>query len=300
RITRRGDEDHLYPAQNTQNQNLTTCVGAFVNLGIDDFRYADLYDYGRLQDLAAAFDGFLKTRDEQLFARFESYRIAMQSGIAHGGLTEPQESELLILAARHLGSFVARLFRTDPTPVRSRTQRDSQVAKFKKEFVSKRVAKVTAPSAVSNGDARRIIELVSGERNHDFEYAFAVAANRLLDLERGYPRGAKEYTPNAETRAGVAQIREALGQKLDKGDSPEAAMREGAALHAIIDALADWAAAQWKAGAFEGWTSFHLPKPVIYDHLVGEDVRYRRRDGFKLTDNRKSPREITDQAHYCI
>ena len=271
-----------------------------MNLGIDDFRYGDLYNYGRLRDLAAAFDSFLEGRDGQLFGRFESYRIAMQSGIAHGGLTEPQESELLILTARHLGSFVARLFRTDPTPVRVRAQRDSQVAKFKKEFVAKRVAKVTTPSERSDTDAAKVIEVVSGETDHDHEYAFAVAANRLLELERGYPRGAKEYSPDAETRAAVSQLREMLGQHLDKGDSPEALVREAAAVHAIVDLLVDWAAAKWKSGAFDGWTSFHLPKPVIYDHLVSDDVHYRRRDGFKLTDLRKTPREITDQAHYCI
>src|SRR5947209_18553788 len=111
-----------------------------MDLGIDNFRYEDLSDYGRLRDLAGAFDRFLEQRDGSLFTRFESYRVATQSGIAHGGLTEPQESELLISAARYLGSFLAQLFRTDPTPIKSRTLRDSQVARFKKEFVSKRVA----------------------------------------------------------------------------------------------------------------------------------------------------------------
>ena len=311
-----------------------------MNLGIDDFHYADLYDYPRLRDLAASFDRFVENRDAQLFSRFESYRVAMQSGIAHGGLTEPQEADLLIRASRHLSSFLARLFRTDPTPVKSRTERDAKVARFKKEFVSKRVAKVLAPAAMAVApppsaamagegagptSAEAIIQILSGERDHDHEYAFALAANRLLDLERGYPRGAKEYAPDAETRAAVAQLRDELRQlsvgsppsaataegrsatlfdeaiiRREHGDSPEALVREATAVHAIVDLLIDWAAAKWKSGAFDGWTSFRLPKPILFDHLVPEETHYRRRDGFKLTDPRKTPREITDQAHYCI
>ncbi|HEX9405936.1 MAG TPA: hypothetical protein VF975_01365, partial [Thermoanaerobaculia bacterium] len=167
-----------------------------MNLGIDDFHYADLYDYARLRDLATSFDRFVENRDAQLFSRFESYRVAMQSGIAHGGLTEPQEADLLISASRHLSSFLARLFRTDPTPVKSRTERDAKVARFKKEFVSKRVAKVVAPAAMAvapppsaamageDAGPTAIIQILSGERDHDHEYAFALTANRLLDLER--------------------------------------------------------------------------------------------------------------------
>src|SRR5207245_6363000 len=116
----------------------------------------------------------------------------------------------------------------------------------------------------------------------------------------GYPRGGKEYAPDAETRAAVAQIREALVQRRERADSPEALVREAAAVHSMVDLLVDWTAAKWKSGAFEGWTSFHLPKPLVFDHLVPKEPHYRRRDGFKLTDARKSPREITDQAHYCI
>jgi NADPH-dependent glutamate synthase beta subunit-like oxidoreductase/NAD(P)H-flavin reductase len=43
-----------------------------------------------------------------------------------------------------------------------------------------------------------------------------------------------------------------------------------------------------------------LPKPLVFDHLVPDEPHYRRRDGFKLTDPRATPRQITDQAHYCI
>ena len=37
-------------------------------------------------------------------------------------------------------------------------------------------------------------------------------------------------------------------------DSPEALLREASAVHAIVDLLVEWTAAQWKSGAFEGWS----------------------------------------------
>jgi NADPH-dependent glutamate synthase beta subunit-like oxidoreductase/NAD(P)H-flavin reductase len=284
-----------------------------MKLGIDGFTYGDLSDLGRLQGLAASFDRFVERNDGALFGRFDSYRFAMQSGIAHGGLTEPQESELLISVARHLGTFLAQLFHTDTTPIKTRTQRDAQVARFKKEFVSKRVAKLQSireDAEAITPAAEAIIAVLSGAADHDQEYAFAVAANRLLDLEREYPRGAKAYTPAMETRAAVEQLRGALrvsGVRFDDsivrrehGDSPEALVREAAAVHALVDLLLEWTAAQWKRGAFDGWSSFRLPKPLVFDRLVPAEPHYRRRDGFKLTDPRYTARQITDQAHYCI
>jgi NADPH-dependent glutamate synthase beta subunit-like oxidoreductase/NAD(P)H-flavin reductase len=295
-----------------------------VKLGIEDFTWDDLHDDKRLGELALVFDRIVERDDAALFARFDAYRFAVQSGIAHGGLTTPEESQLLIDVSRHLATFLARLFQTDPTPLKTRTQRDAQVARFKKEFVSKRVAKVQAPR--SDVDAftplvDALIHTVAGSSERDAEYALATTALRLLDLEREYPRGAKEIAPPAETRAALEQLRGSLRAskarfsdailRHEHVDSPEALSREGAALHEVIDLLVEWTAAEWRRGRFDGWTSFRLPKPLVFDSLVkteriddntmvGDSHHLRRREGFKLTDPRATPRQITDQAHYCI
>lgn len=65
--------------------------------------------------------------------------------------------------------------------------------------------------------------------------------------------------------------------------------------------------------AVRSWSSFHLPQPLDYAHLVpvcpvpGDPLkvesppRVRRfRDGFKLTDPRMSSRQVQSQVHYCI
>ena len=296
-----------------------------MKLGIDGFHYRDLYDHTRLGDLTIAFDRTVERGDAALFGRFDSYRFAMQSSIAHGGLSEPEESALLIDMSRHLAAFLGQLFHTDQTPVKSRTGRDNQVARFKKEFVAKRVAKVQNAAADPDrlGPAvDALIRTIAGAQERDFEYALAVTANRLLDFEREYPRGAtRAATPSEQTRAALDQLRGALrlsGAAFpeivthpERADSPEALGREAAAAHALTDVLIDWTAAEWKAGRFKDWTSFRLPKPVAFDKLVatvpadklrivGPEEHYRRRDGFKLTDNRYTTREVTDEANYCI
>jgi NADPH-dependent glutamate synthase beta subunit-like oxidoreductase/NAD(P)H-flavin reductase len=292
-----------------------------VKLGIAPFVYSDLTNVSRLRDLAAAFDEHIGRSDAALLARFASYRDATGSGIAHGGLDEPQESALLIDVSRVLGTFLVQLFGTDETPLRQRAARDTLVARFKKEFVTKRVAKVQQISEASGDAVHALIQAIAGDHEADLESAMALTAIRLLDLEREYPRGAKSYAPSAETREALAQLRDALrasGAPFDnavvhreRGDSPEALMRDAAALHAIVDLFVDWTAARWKEGAFEGWTSFRLPKPLVFEKLVPTEpmdaVRFggvshelRRRDGFALTDPRFTPRQITDEAHYCI
>ena len=275
-----------------------------LTLGIAGFRYPDLYDYDRLRDLSHEFDESLRAQSAELFEKFDRYRLAMQSGAAHGGLTPPDESALLIEVSALLGAFLTRLFAIEPETMALRTiaARDAQVAKFKKEFVTKRVAKVPAgaPPPSPAVDVSTLVQMLAPGLELDPELAVATAAIRLLDLERVMPRGAKDSAPSAEALAGLEQITTLLAL------SPEAS-----SLHAITDNLSWWAANRWREGAFEGWTSFRLPKPLNYQALVAtekvDDLRFggvsshfRRRDGFKLTDDRGTPRFISDQSFYCI
>ncbi|HEY0157385.1 MAG TPA: FAD-dependent oxidoreductase [Thermoanaerobaculia bacterium] len=321
-----------------------------MNLGIDSYTWQDLSSYDRLKDLALTFDELVREHDAELFAKFDLYRHHVQSGAPNGGLTPPEESALLISVGRELGQFLTQLFRIQPTVAaqQARALRDSEVARFKREFVAKRVAKMVNAGAVPRGSsgssgssgaqdgaatprnseepeelrgtaaAQALIRTVAGETT-DEELALAKTANRLLDFEKDYPRGAKEYTPSGATQHALGQLRASLDASLfgetvtrrDRVQSSESIAREAAAVHALTDLIADWTAAQWKAGRFDGWTSFRLPQPMVFDKLVptervdekrfgGEHHEFRRRDGFHLTDTRMTPREITDEAHYCI
>ena len=290
-----------------------------MNLGIDTFTYQDLSSYERLRELALTFDRFVEEHDPELFAKFDLYRHNVQSGEANGGLSAPDESALLIAVGRELGTFLTRLFHLEPSvsAQQARARRDLEVARFKREFVAKRVAKIREPRGGNDAAAAALVRAIAHDGEE--ELALALTANRLLELEKDYPRGAKEYTPSRETQHALDQLRASLDRSLfseaithrERVASSESIGREAAAVHALTDLLADYVAAQWKAGRFDGWTSFRLPQPLVFDRLVpteaidenrfgGEHHELRRRDGFHLTDARMRPREITDEAHYCI
>ncbi|HEX2834025.1 MAG TPA: FAD-dependent oxidoreductase [Thermoanaerobaculia bacterium] len=290
-----------------------------MNLGIDGFVYDDLRTHTGLSRLALTFDQFLEQNDAELFRRFDVYRHAVQSG-ATTARPSPEESLLLIAVARQLGDFLAQLFRIDSgaKALQDRAKRDAEVARFKREFVTKRVAKWKEGTALTTAQVELLVRMFAP--NADPELALAITANKLLGFEKDYPRGAKEYAPSANVRAALEQLREDLGATnafdatlthRERLSSSESLPREAAALHALVDQFVGWIGTEWKAGRFDGWTSFRLPEPLVFDKLVplerenehafgGEHHHFRRRDAFHLTDARMSPREITDEAHYCI
>ena len=233
-----------------------------MTLGINGYDWPDLYDHDRLRMLTFEFDRFVEKRDAELFTKFDAYRYKPN-------LPGPEESALLIAVSKHLAAFVTQLFRIDAETValRERAEREAEVARFKKEFVQKRVAKVVAAPAAAG--AVKAATAVAALQSDDPELALARVANALLDRERN-------------------------------GETPEE-----------LPTLIEWTAIEWKNGRFDGWTSFRLPQPMHYDRLVpteafdevrfqGDPHHFRRRDGFKLTDARMTPREIADESHYCI
>ena len=134
-----------------------------MQLGINGFTYDDLFEFHRLNDLALAFDRFVEEEDADLFRRFDAYRHAVQSGVENGGLPAPEESALLIGVGRHLSHFVGKLFRIESsmTALHKRARRDSEVAKFKREFVAKRVAKIAEPAP--SPAAEKLVEMLAPE-----------------------------------------------------------------------------------------------------------------------------------------
>src|SRR5207244_443193 len=113
-------------------------------LGIEGFRYADLNRVRRLMALHQAFRAALRSAAPDLAERYEQACVrASQAGAA-----EP-DTELLIEVARHLDSFIARIFhiKTEVANLNRRTADDRTVFDFKKRFLDRLVLKtpITAP-----------------------------------------------------------------------------------------------------------------------------------------------------------
>src|SRR5262245_41566149 len=110
-------------------------AGRNFSLGIEGFRYADLYEPLKLAELDGRFREALRGEDAELAKKFEAYR-------AGDTLSPPDESELLIAVARPLGRFIAKLFRVEKEnqALIDRAAREDVIFRMK-TFIARRAIK---------------------------------------------------------------------------------------------------------------------------------------------------------------
>jgi NADPH-dependent glutamate synthase beta subunit-like oxidoreductase/NAD(P)H-flavin reductase len=263
--------------------------GRNFSLGIDGFRFGDLFDPAKLAELDARFRAALAAEDAELSKKLEAYR-------AGETLSPPDESELLIAAARPLGRFVAKLFRVEKEnqALIDRAAREDVIFRMK-AFIARRAIKKYPETALPPEDATTLRTRVRSicatafpelHATGDDELTFATVLAVLLASE-GKP-GNEAGTP--------------AGDELAKR----------------IDTFERWAAVHRfepsGRAAVKGWVSFHVPHAVDHHDLVplrrpdanlpnitdGPLEHRRRRDGFGLTDSRMSPREVANESDYCM
>jgi NADPH-dependent glutamate synthase beta subunit-like oxidoreductase/NAD(P)H-flavin reductase len=258
-------------------------------LGIEGFRYGDLFEPERLEALDAKFRAELAATDAELAKKLDGYR-------AGDTLTPPEESELLIAAARPLGRFVARLFRVEKEhqALLDRAAREDVVFRMK-TFIARRAIKKYPETALPPDGAAALREEV-----------------RAL-CETKFPELVSEGDDELTFATMLAVLLAGEGQSGNEPGTPA-----GDELAKRIDLFERWAAVHRfePAGraAVKGWVSFHVPHGVDHHDLVplrrpdtklpnvtdGPLEHRRRRDGFGLTDARMSSREVANESDYCM
>ena len=251
-------------------------------LGIDGFTYADLYQPSRLRDLHDAFCARVADDDPDLWALWDAYRTAPET------VTSPIErSDLIVRMAPHLSRFVAALFGVGEAAaaMKNDTAQLEPLFRFKIDFVRKRalpLIKGGVRVTPSPTDEAIVLELTHPWAHLDAEQAVATAGCALLDRET-----AAREQGHADEKAEIA---------------------------VKVDALKRWCAARLHDPAYKSWVVFRFPETLDYFNLVqvqrprpdlpeamlGPDSGLRRRDGFKLTDPRWTPREVVSEIHYCV
>ncbi len=261
------------------------------------------------------FRGELAAQDPSLATRFEAYRAGAE-------LRHPDESELLIAVARPLSDFVARLFRVEAgrQALIDFATREQVIFRLK-EFVARRAGKKYAAGSVPAGEAQDLHAEVSALAARicpddvapgDVELTIARAVAALLDIEDPYRRVAEGQTTDAVPAAVAARLA-AICARLLEPPAPDLS-----AVRGLLDRFERWASVHRfdpaARAAVAGWVSFHAPHHVDHEHLVplrrpdpnlpnvmeGPPEHRRRRDGFQLTDERMSPREILNEVDYCL
>jgi NADPH-dependent glutamate synthase beta subunit-like oxidoreductase/NAD(P)H-flavin reductase len=281
------------------------------------FSYADLHDPARLGDLDRLFRNRLASGDPALAQRFERYRAGEPLGPA-------ELSALLVDAARPLSRFVAELFGVEDAreALRARTGEEAVLFRFRFSVFQKRSAKrfpdesslagLDRAAAAARGAA--LVGILAGGSG-DEELRLARAGWTLFDLSASLatPRGKDaSFAPEAAREKVAALRRAAAGPGLP---APE---DDAALLAAWAEAFDAWVGLLRFDPAHRGrtrsWASFVLPRPLRFDALVeserpdpafpelraGLPVHARHRDGFDLTDRRKSRREVTGETFYCL
>ncbi|HEV3058375.1 MAG TPA: FAD-dependent oxidoreductase [Vicinamibacterales bacterium] len=255
------------------------------------YTFADLHEPDRLESLHERFCEEVRAADPVLWAEWDAYRRQPDAP-----RTPPALSTLLMGMAAHVSRFLRRLFDVDAiaSTLSAATSAQDDLFRFKVDFVRRRVLPLLKGAAriVSSPEDDAVVErliaahVMISVSTSDRELALARAGCALLDAE-------KSHQPSASVRSNDAA---------SYGGQPAPSLQ--------LEAVKRWCAARLHDPAYRSWVIFRFPESLDYWHLVetqpgevgvfGPDRRLRRRDGFKLTDPRMTPREVLSEIHYCV
>ncbi len=230
-------------------------------LSLKHVSYHDSFQPEGLARLDAVFLSHLEATDKTLL---DGLRVLRNNP---GSLSAKEHSALLLTIAPHLESFVSDMFGIDAETEKAANAilNDHPIFEFKKVFVlrfaKRRLSKNEELPSFSELDTW--VEAQIGE-SHDKELAVA-------ELACDYLKDAEKYSDEIEKLTCWC-------------------------IHAMTDS----------SEHVFGWTSFNLPKKIDHANLVPLDngkltgTPLKKRDGFKLTDNRMTERQVQGEIHYCV
>ncbi len=278
------------------------------NLGIAGFTYSDLYDAQKLRALAENFYESVKDENPILGDALTKY-IEMRGA----NYEKRVESKILTDSAPYLSEFVAKLFNisAERDELQKEIAEQNPIWKYK-FFVQRR--------AIKKFSAEKIVELNENELTtalrelqfaafdetirYDEELAVAYIADKLVEAEETLTKNL-EITP--EVQKTLDKINTAYDKLKDKtfgkvfSNYIVEATETGAILpiKATLHLLEAWSAIEFFKKD-KKWYAFKTPHGLDYQNLVhlihpkedlpnllhGAAEEMRRRDGFKLTDDR--------------
>jgi len=297
-------------------------------LGIPGFSYADLHRPAGLARLHGAFLEALQAADPELASRFEAHRLQpLEAG--------PAASEIEMAVAEHLSAFVATLFGVEGERLAAREAAgfEGPVFRFKGEFMTRRVFRRGAPDRPAadeypalDGAARALLAAIAPGtlEAHDPERALAVAVCELLDVQKLHDRrpapSAEEipadFVEKSRAIRAAAKADGVLSSLLEGGADVEGVEGDGQVVRNALTLLDRWCFARSLhpegLKAIRGWTTYRIPKKTVYEELVQirhaqpevpeamSSAHLRRRDGFALTDESATKRQVRAEADYCL
>ena len=301
--------------------SMTLPETARLPLGIPEFSFEDLHSPERLRALDAHFRRELRAEDPELC------RILEEARRDPDAVAPSAFSDLLVRLAPRLSAFLARLFPIERAwkAQMARADGEAVLGRFKRDFLLRRAAKAPLPEGFPNVDvAAAARDLRTFEESlfpdlpwrEDEEMATARMAVALLDAESEHAEVVKQKkrdAVSAETRDRVAEWALRAGEPAPS--TPGAALEFLSAKLRFLESALHLRLAhpEWRREV-RGWSSFRVPEKLAFDSLVetirpdaslperrlGPPEHHRRRDGFKLTDPRMTPRGVQAETQYCL
>ncbi|MDQ6785706.1 MAG: FAD-dependent oxidoreductase [Acidobacteriota bacterium] len=292
------------------------------DLGIDGFRYSDLYDARRLKEIAEKFYAELARTEPVLHDALTKYIAARGRGYE-----KRVESKILTDAAPHLSEFVARMFNIA-------AERENLLKVINEQdpiwtykfFVQRRAIKKFKAENLTDFNESELSLALNELKNaafsesliHDEELSVAAMTVKILEAEEQLTKN-QELTVSSQTtikNIGAAYERlkdKTFGRVFTRFVNEINETGELLQVKAVAHLLEAWSALQFFKKE-KKWYSFKTPHGLDYQNLVhlihpkadlpnllrGADKDLRRRDGFKLTDDRGTLRDSLYETDYCL
>jgi len=284
------------------------------SLGIPGFSYSDLYKPEKLKDLCEAFYAELARTDAGLHAALTQY-----IGARGEGYEKKAESELLVHAAPHLADFIVRLFGIEEAyaALVSSIHIQDPVWKYK-FFVQRRAIKKFNADAVALLDFAAIdtayneLKTLFDSVGTDEELSAAAITSLLLELEEDLTR--EQPVANEHTHRVVLAFNNEIVNSQFGGGAAGSDLIKAQAVLRLLEAWSAYHFYNQPHNRPDHWKSLKTPQTLDYQNLVhivrpkaevpedirGLDSHLRRRDGFKLTDDRGTQRDALYEIDYCL
>lgn len=291
-------------------------------LGIPGFYYSDLYDAFRLKELTEKFYASIEEENALLHKALTEY---IESGGA--GYEARVESNILTDAAPYLSDFIARMFgvNREREELQREIREQDPIWKYK-FFVQRRAIKKFPAEKLSDfnerelGEALKELKFAAFDEAliYDEELAVAYITQKLVETEEALTKNQEITAEIRETLNRIATAYDALkdktfGKVFERFIVELEGTGELLQVKAVLQILEIWSAIQFH-GRKKRWYSFKIPHALDYQNLVhlihpnaklhnrlrGRDEDLRRRDGFKLTDDRGAMRDSLYEVDYCL
>lgn len=259
--------------------------------------FAELFTSAGLQKLDQQFLNWLVMHAPALENQLLTYR--QQDASAE---TPLQTSELLLALAPHLENFLAELFQIadEVAILQARTLIDDPVLAFKKYYVLR--------------EAKRHLRQAKEQ-----EWVFAELDQWLQQQLQSFSQSQQSQATNSSSSVTIQTLSQWQDEEWQVANLGIFWLSNPEYYQNCIERLIQWCVMALLTTQGQEkvrhWVSFKQPRRLDYAELVpglrvctelghetyqGDPALRRLRDGFQLTDQRMSTREVMDQVHYCV